>query len=291
MSLRRIAIVVHPSRDIRRAVATVREWAGERGIELVQLRTNRDELGHAPEGPIDGAGLVVAIGGDGTVLAALRAAAPHDLPVLGIACGSLGALTSVGAADVRAALERFEAGDWVPARLPALEVGAAGGTAHVAINDFVVVRAGGNQISTEVEVDAELYGRFAGDGVIASTQLGSTAYALAAGGPVLAPGSDAWLVTPLAPHGGCLPPVVVGARSRVTLAVEPGHGGARVELDGHPTGMPAGRFDLALRPDAATLVRLGGEEPFLAGLRRRQILIDSPRILARDRRAAVTPSA
>lgn len=287
----RIAILVHPTRDVRRAVETLRSWAAERGVELVQLDGFPDAPQCAPPGSIDGAELVVAVGGDGTVLAAVRAAAPGDLPVLGVACGSLGALTTVEAPDLAMALDRVEAGDWTPERLPALVVAAADGLGARAINDLVVVRDGGSQVSTSVEVDGALYGRFAGDGVIASTQLGSSAYTMAAGGSVLAPGSDAWQVTPLAAHGGCIPPVVVGARSRVRLTVEPGFGGARVEVDGQPTGMAPAVFDITLQPDFATLVRLGGEEQYFTGLRRRKILIDSPRVLARDARATANAAA
>jgi NAD+ kinase len=285
VSAHRIALLVHPRRDIRAALAGIREWAEEHGAELVQIRVHGDEPQVAPDGTADGVSLIVAVGGDGTVLAALRTAAPSALPVLGVACGSLGALSTVTAADIRAALDRFAAGEWSAYRIPAVHVRAAGREAS-AINDLVVVRAGGGQVSTAVEIDGVLYGRFSGDGVIVSTQIGSSAYALAAGGPVLAPGSDAWLVTPLAPHGGCIPPVAVGARSRVAVTVDPGFAGARVEIDGRPTDLAAGTFDLALRPDYATLVRLGDEESFLTGLRHRKILMDSPRVLARDARGA-----
>jgi NAD+ kinase len=283
VSVHRIALLVHPRRDIHAALATIREWAHEHGAELVQVRLHGDEPQVAPDGTPDGAALIVAVGGDGTVLAALRAAAPSALPVLGVACGSVGALSTVSAAELRSALDRFGAGEWTPNRLPALDVRTADGAAS-AINDLVVVRAGGGQISTRVDIDGVLYGRFSGDGVIVSTQIGSSAYALAAGGPLLAPGSDAWLVTPLAPHGGCIPPVAVGARSRVTVTVDAGFAGARVEIDGRSTNLPAARFDLALQPDHVTLVRLGEEESFLAGLRQRRILMDSPRVLARDAR-------
>ena len=257
------------------------EWAAEHGVEVVELGGG----GHAPEGTLDGARLIVAIGGDGTVLAALRAAAPARLPVLGVACGSLGALTTVAAPDLPEALDRFVGGDWTACRLPALDIEPEAGEPLTAINDFVVVRAGGSQVTASVEVDGVLYGRFAGDGVIACTQLGSSAYSMAAGGPVLAPGGGAWLVTPLSPHGGCLPPVVVGGGARVRLIIEPGFAGARVELDGRPAQFGATTFDLSLRPDFATLVRIGDEEAHFTGLRRRQILIDSPRVLARDVRA------
>jgi NAD+ kinase len=283
---RRIAILVHPTRDVGRAVDGLRRWSDERGVDVIQLDGAPETPEHAPQGRADDADLIVAVGGDGTVLAALRAAAAVGIPVLGVACGSLGALTTVPAPDVPMALDRFDSGAWMPHRIPAIAVEPDDGASTSAINDLVVVRAAGSQVSATVEVDGVLYGRFAGDGVIVSTQLGSSAYAMAAGGPVLAPGSGGWLVTPLAAHGGCLPPLVVGAESLIRLIVDGGHAGARVEIDGQPTGLQAGGFDLALRSDFATLVRIGDEEAFLTGLRRRKILIDSPRVLAREAREA-----
>jgi NAD+ kinase len=285
VSVSRIAILVHPTRDVRRAMAGLTEWAEAHGVDVVQL----GGPGHAREGTAEGASLIVAVGGDGTVLAALRAAAPAKLPVLGVACGSLGALTTVAAPDLPEALDRFEAGDWVGHHLPALSIESDTGDTATAINDLVVVRAGGSQVTASVAVDGVLYGRFAGDGVIVSTQLGSSAYSMAAGGPVLAPGNGTWLVTPLAAHGGCLPPVVVGASARVHLQVEPGYAGARVEIDGRPAQLELGAYDITLRREFATLVRLGDEEEYFTGLRRRRILIDSPRVMARNARTPIRP--
>ena len=283
-AIARIGVVVHPRREIHRPVAALREWAAAHGAELRQLTGVADGPRIAPLGEASETALVVAIGGDGTVLAALRAAAPVQRAVLGVACGSLGALTTVEGGAVSAALDAFAAGDWSAQHVPALSARDAAGTEWTAINDLVVVRAGGNQVSTEVEADGVLYARFAGDGVIASTQLGSSAYALAAGGPLLAPGADAWLITPLAAHGGSVPPLVLGARSRARLVLEPGHAGARIEVDGRATALEPCALELGLRPDFGTLVRAGEEEPLLTGLRRRNIVIDSPRMLAREAR-------
>jgi NAD+ kinase len=285
VSVRRIATLIHPTRDVGRALAALDEWAAGHGAEVVRLGDPSDL-----PAATDGASMIVAIGGDGTVLAALRAAAPGSLPVLGVACGSLGALTTVAAADLGDALERFAAGDWSAHNIPALAIEPAAGETATAINDFVVVRAGGSQVTTSVEVDGVLYGRFAGDGVCVATQLGSAAYSMAAGGPVLAPGNGNWVITPLAPHGGCLPPLVLGSHARVGLRVEPGYAGARVEIDGQPADLELGAYAIALRDDFATLVRLGGEEDYLTGLRRRKILLDSPRVLARDVRTSSRPT-
>lgn len=283
--MERLGLVVHPVREIDGALATLRTWADEHEVDVVQVPTPGMERQVAPLGQTSTCDLVIALGGDGTTLAALR----HLTPVLGVACGSLGALTATAADHLEAALDRVFAGDWTPRTLPALEV--AGSATRHAINDLVLVRMGAGQVSVSVSVDDELYVRFGGDGIVIATPLGSSAYTLAAGGPVLAPGSRGLVVTPLAAHGGCCPPLVTGPDSVVRVQLDPGHGGARIEVDGRIEAQAdphsAQDFEARLRPGLATLVSFGDEEPFLAGLRRRRILIDSPRILARDDRNSV----
>ena len=285
----RIGLIVHPRRELGGALATVREWSEEHGAELVQLDAPGQEQEVAPAGRVEDCDLVVGLGGDGTTLAALRTAAPAGLPVLGIACGSLGALTAVTADRFDDALDRVAAGDWSERRLPALAV-AIDGEETMALNDLVLVRAGAGQVMVEVQVDGERFIRYGGDGLVAGTPLGSTAYTLAAGGPMLAPGALGVVLTPLAPHGGVCPPLVTGPSGRVEVLLHAGNGGARVELDGqvHAELEPRESATLALRlqPEYATLVSLGEHEPLIAGLRRRRIILDSPRVLARDDREA-----
>jgi NAD+ kinase len=184
-SFSRIALVVHPTRDIARAVAGLERWSQEQGLEVVQLEAEGARRSVAPPGTVTGADLVVALGGDGTTLAALRAAASTGTPVLGVACGSLGAMSAVSAGELEVALERFRAGHWTKRSLPALAVEFESGSAW-AVNDFVIVRRGPGQIAAAVTVDGELYVRLAGDGLIVATPLGSSAYSMAAGGPVVA---------------------------------------------------------------------------------------------------------
>ncbi|HEX5927670.1 MAG TPA: NAD(+)/NADH kinase [Baekduia sp.] len=121
--MKRIALVAHPTRPVERALATLTQWAAEHGADVVQLAVNGDhdrEL--ATTGTLQDGDLIVALGGDGTVLAALRAAAARNAPVLGIACGSLGALSAVTADQIEDALERVRAGDWTARSLPALAI-------------------------------------------------------------------------------------------------------------------------------------------------------------------------
>lgn len=289
--MRQLGLVVHPRREIGTALTALRQWSAEHGVRVVQVAAAGQERTVAEPGDAADCDLVVALGGDGTTLAALHAAAAVEKPVLGVACGSLGALTAVSAGALTGALDRVDAGDWRPRRLPALEVAAGEAEPLWAVNDFVIVREGAGQVIAEVRVDGELFIRFAGDGLVIATALGSSAYTLAAGGPVLAPGGSGLVFTPLAPHGGCCPPLVAGPDSLLEIDLDPGHGGARIELDGQILGraepLVERAFRVALRPDHATLVALGGEEPMLAGLRRRGVLADSPRILARDVRSGL----
>ena len=103
------------------------------------------------------------------------------------------------------ALDAVAEGRWAPLELAGLEVAWPGGPAAVAINDFAVIRAGSGQVQVSVTVDDVLYAALAGDGLVVATPLGSSAYTMAAGGPVLAPGAEGMAITPLAPHGGSGP--------------------------------------------------------------------------------------
>ena len=284
-----VGLVVHPRRDLDSALAATRAWASRRGVAIGQIRIPGQTRTIAEPVDVAFCDFVVALGGDGTALAALHAAAPASRPVLGIACGSIGALTSVDSQHLDSALEQVLAGNWHPQALPGLDIDARATNIAVAINDVAVVRNGTGQVITEIRVDGEVYARTAGDGVIVATPLGSSAYTMAAGGPILLPGTNAMVLTPLARHGGVSPPLVVGPESRIGLLVEPGYGGSRLEVDGQELAVEALEVTLSLRRDYATMIRLADQEPILAALRGRGLVVDSPRILARDLRAAFRP--
>jgi NAD+ kinase len=285
--MERIGIVVHPRRDLRGALATIEAWAGSNGVALVQVQPPGAGPAVAPAGAAEDCDVVLAVGGDGTTLAAVHAAAPVGKPVMGVACGSLGALTAVTAEKLDAALEALEAGRWTARHLPGV-VADTNGSRLVAANDIVLVRAGAGQVTAEIRIDGELLIRFAGDGVVAGTPLGSTAYTLASGGPMIVAGAEGMAITPLAPHGGVCPPVVTGPGTQVEVLLDPGYGGARVEVDGQVRAELASltpqTFTLTYEREFATLVELGDHEPVLAGLRRRGIIVDSPRMTAREAR-------
>ena len=161
-----------------------------------------------------------------------------------------------------------------------------------ALNDLVLVRAAAGQVMFEIEVDGERFIRLAGDGVVAATPLGSSAYTLAAGGPLLAGGAIGLVRTPLSPHGGVCPPLVTGPDSRVTVRSTPATVARASSSTARCRGARAAHrlaLELRIEQRSPRSSSLGEEESPIAGLRRRRILMDSPRVLARDDREARAP--
>ena len=258
LALRRVGVVVHPTRDTANALSTVARYTEAHGLELVQHSDGAAQRAVAAPGRVEAGDLVLALGG---------------------------AMSAVKAGELADALDRFVAGNWTPRRLPALAIEVHGAADDWAANDLVLVRRGAGQLAVDVTVDEELYVRLAGDGVIVATPLGSSAYSMAAGGPVLAAGTEAIVCTPIAMHGGCGPPLVVPAGATVTIDVHPGFAGFYAEVDGQRRPLDERRFRLRLHPSRLVLVTFGRAGHGLAGLRRRGLIADSPRVLARDERA------
>ena len=281
----RLALVVHPTRPVTGALETLGRWAKEHEVEVVQIPTDGGtdrEL--APKDELADGDLVVTLGGDGTVLAGLRAATTVEAPVLGVACGSLGALTAVRADRLEEALDRFHEGDWTEQPLPALVIRPGDADPTWAVNDFVVARHGAGQVVLSLSAGDEVYVRLSGDGLIVATPLGSSAYSMAAGGPVIAPDTPAIVCTPLAMHGGNAPPLVISASTVAHVEIHPSFHGFDIEIDGRSSDLQALDYRVSLVEGKNTLVDLGGGVRMLSGLRERGIIADSPRVLARDKR-------
>ena len=188
--------------------------------------------------------LIVAIGGDGTMLAAIRSALAADRPVLGLACGSLGVLTAIEADGLGEALDRFSRGDWRPRRLPRAGDRPRRRRLRSARRSTTLRSSapGIGQVRVTTSVDGTLFSRLAGDGCIVSTPLGSSAYALAAGGALQDPGNRR-----VPAHAAAHPRRLAGAarhRRRVGAAAG-GHAGHR---RGPPGGGRTDRPEWTRRP-------------------------------------------
>jgi NAD+ kinase len=187
--------------------------------------------------------LVLSFGGDGTLLRTAHLTGPNDTPLLGVNIGRLGFLADIEVDQLFEALEAVVAGEYdVEERmvLRAEDEGAFFDT-EWALNEFVVNRSGNaGLIKIEVIVDGTPLNTYWADGLILGTPTGSTAYSLSTGGPIIAPGVDAMILTPIAPHTLTVRPIVLPAGSTLTCRVlgndEPyvfSADGRSTILDGH----------------------------------------------------------
>ena len=225
MGWQRVGIVLKGS-EVGRAglVARLIDVARARGVEIAvdtHAAAQVPGLGssevHPPEQVVELAELLVVLGGDGSVLAAVRAVGDRNVPILGINLGHLGFLTEVGPDDAVAALDRVLGGaaQVVERQRIAVRVLREGRAiaSGCALNDAVITKGSAlaRMIELHVRVDAEHIAAFRSDGLIVSTPTGSTAYNLSAGGPVVEPTVEALVVNPICPHTLSLRPLVVRA--------------------------------------------------------------------------------
>jgi NAD+ kinase len=202
----------------------------------------------------------LVLGGDGTLLSAARAVSHEGVPILAVNLGSLGFLTEVPLSEMYSTLQAVDGG-----LCPVEERSILDCTAwrdgqelahHFALNDVVVNKSA---ISRLVDFDLLIDGSFVfsykADGVIIATPTGSTAYSLAAGGPVLMPSVQSFVVTPVCPHALTLRPLVVRDNAQIEIRVETGPEEAFLSIDGQ-VGMPVRQGDRVLCRRAAHTVKL-----------------------------------
>ncbi len=195
--------------------------------------------------------LAVALGGDGTMLRAARLVADHERPVLGINLGQLGFLAGFAPAEARQALAAALAGTLPQTRRMRLAVtftrpGAEPITRY-ALNDAVIHQgAMARLVEIDAHVDGELVASYRADGLIVSTPTGSTAYNMAAGGPIVVPGQEAMTLTPICAHALTNRPLVIGAASKIRLQLGADVRGVMITVDaqwGHSI-LPGDRVEI-----------------------------------------------
>ncbi len=271
--MNKIGIVYHGKMPEARALAETLRKSLADGVNEVWLSEAWDEASSKSQAP--GTGLLISIGGDGTVLRAARLVVPHEVPLLGINLGRLGFLTELR--DGENTLRRLPdviAGNWHVEERAMLHVQVLGSRdgpvlrgaqpyLH-ALNDIVVGRnALGRTIIVSAFIDGTLVAEYRADGVIVATATGSTAYSQSLGGPILHPEAKEMLLIPLAPHLGQSNPLVLSAASSIDLALEPGHA-ADMSIDGEKgielTGGQVVRISMS--PHVARFVRLPDSPSF-----------------------------
>lgn len=179
--------------------------------------------------------MIVSMGGDGTMLASARAAVPFGTPILGINLGSLGFLTQQRHEQVTSALDAVVAGKYRVEERMLLQatVEGAAGTLPTALNDIVLNNAPVSRvININLKVNGEDVVTYTADGLILATPTGSTAYALAVGGPIMHPKMSAIIAAPISPFSLTIRPIVFDANDVLQLQVTNEHRQASLTLDG-----------------------------------------------------------
>ncbi len=257
---------------VEESVALLLPHLARRGVEVL---VSEDVPPHAATGPVsrvderaiaERADLVIAIGGDGTLLYAARLAAHRDVPLLGINRGRLGFLTDVMPQDVIASVDAALQGEAELDRRPLLEASlqaaGTGPAVALALNDVVLQKlATGRMIDFETWIDGRYVNTHAGDGIVVASATGSTAYALSCGGPIVEPNLDVLVLAPISPHTLSDRPIVVSARSLIEIRlVERSDTRGQVVCDGTVLGELAlgGHLTVRLAPQTVTLMHPGG---------------------------------
>lgn len=270
MSRRTALLVVHTGR--KPAVTAGRELA-ERlvaaGMTVRALESEASALA-CPDAQVDGesaegAELVVALGGDGTLLRAAEFARPAGAALLGVNLGHIGFLAEAERTDLESMVERILASSYDVEERMTLDVQVRRGDDVVArdwaLNDVTVEKAARQRmVDLMVEVDARPLSRWAGDGVVCATPTGSTAYAFSAGGPVVWPSVEAILVVPISAHALFARPLVTAPSSTVAIELPADSAGAIAFCDGRRTIdlQVHDRLEISRGNEPIRLVRLSG---------------------------------
>ena len=229
--MQRIAIVSKPRQeDLRRILPELVAWLRAHDYLPIIDREGSEYASDPPavdrmELPGQKPSLVIVLGGDGTLLSAARAFGATGTPILSINLGSLGFLTEIRLSDLYPTLEGWCKGchqmDSRAMLHAELWRNGALHSSYEALNEIVVSKGDIARMGDfSVELDGKLVARFRADGVIVSTPTGSTAYTLAANGPILTPDVDAHVVTPICPHLLTLRPIVVRGDASLAVRVE-----------------------------------------------------------------------
>jgi NAD+ kinase len=250
-----VGVLVNPSGDCEPQLLQIEAWARPLGHEIIDLGTSAE-----PTHLGAGCDLVIALGGDGTILRALQLAMPHHAAVLGVNFGTVGFLADIDGADLPRALDTVARGEATVDTRTALVA-----TMHdepdrpvIAFNDVVIARRPGHGTARlRVHVGGRQMLALTGDGIVVASPTGSTAYTVGAGGPAVAPTLDAIVLTPLATQGSPLRSLVVDGNDRIRIDLAPSSAPVTVEVDGRTIldMCAATSVDIHAAPRKARLVR------------------------------------
>ena len=232
------------------AIAKHLDDCGIRNVTLSHASDARLELAPAEAANVD---LIIAVGGDGTLLRAARSVATADVPLIGVNLGRLGFLTDVSRDQIPEMIDAVLAGDYIEEARLMLDArfsrDSGSSDRMLALNDVAIkVGGSGHMQDFATWVDGNYGNTHGGDGLIVATATGSTAYALSCGGPIIHPKVDALVVVPICPHTLSDRPLVIPTGSTIEIRIQPRfEDSAHVSCDGDDTGELGASDTLVIR--------------------------------------------
>jgi NAD+ kinase len=277
--IRSVGLVLHPERDCAPVMRLISDWAVERSVQVVglpgEIRRIGGDIVEVTDDDLAGrTDLIVSLGGDGTMLRAMRLSSSRQTPVLGVNLGRLGFLAEVDPPDLADALCAIDEHRFTVELRSGLRAGVldrsraadmadqAGAAAEqtLAFNDVAMIRVPGHPVClVQLHVEGHPFVRYGADAVVVATPTGSTAYSFSAGGPIVSPNAEGLLVTPVAPHSAFNRALFLSSGEKLALEILPGSGELGMEADGRLTGYlrPGDVMELSVLAGAARVVRLG----------------------------------
>ncbi|WP_329485454.1 NAD(+)/NADH kinase [Kitasatospora sp. NBC_01246] len=259
-----VGLVLHPERTSAPTVATVVRWSRARDAKVLGLtaevaRIGCDAVAVGAEEMAATADLLISLGGDGTMLRAMRLVAGSRVPVLGVNVGRLGFLAEVDIPELPDALDAIDDLRFTVESRSGVQA-TFGDSRETALNDVVLLRSPGHRsAAVAVRVQGQPFVSYTADAVVVATPTGSTAYSFSAGGPIVSPNAEGLLVTPVAPHAAFNRSVFLSGGERLALEVLPHSGDLAIEADGLLVGRvrPGDVVEVTMLPAASRVVRLG----------------------------------
>jgi NAD+ kinase len=266
LAFRKIGIISRPRRsNLSEVVPPLLRWLEERGVHVTYDQETAGSVtgpskSHSREQVASTSELLLVLGGDGTLLAAARVAAAKGIPILPINMGSLGFLTSFMLEELYPALEDILAGRLTISERVMLHVELHRSGKIIdkqSVLNEVVVNKGAlaRMIELELSIDNTFVCRYRADGLIVASPTGSTAYSLSAGGPIVHPAVESFIITPICPHTLSDRPVVVRDTSIIDVKLSAGTESVFLTLDGQK-GIPLQATDHIGISRAAQLLKL-----------------------------------
>jgi len=237
--IKTITLFINPNRkDAPNVLKELRAWldnAGEYNLimeERIATQLDQKDLARPDSTLKDAADLVIALGGDGTMLHAIKVMADKDIPILGVNFGGLGFLTEITQQELYSSLKDVLNGKFDIEERMMLEA-KINNSSYKALNDVIITKGAlARVISLKVLIDSEYLTTYQGDGIIAATPTGSTAYSLSAGGPIVIPDMKTIILTPICPHTLGVRPMVIPYLSKITIVIESHGEGITLTIDG-----------------------------------------------------------